>query len=224
MAAEQTAGDRLFELRDRAGLSLREAAARSGLSYGHIREIEKLPGKAENMTASTMRGLAVAYGVTVEQIVRIATGRPMPVTSEPVEVVHGSGPRRLVGGLIFVPVMGSANGGRPTEYGVLPVKPSMVRGDNTRAYEVDGDSMTAADGSGIHDGDWVLVDTSLTAPINGKVFLLEIIGDGMAVKRLRQVGADWLFMSDNPKGESWTQDQVRIVGEVYGKVNFKAIH
>ena len=84
--------------------------------------------------------------------------------------------------------------------------------------------MTNADGTGIHDGDWVLVDTSLTKPINGKVFLLEIIGDGTTVKRLRQVAGQWVFLSDNPGGETWTADQVRIVGEVYGRVDYEAIH
>lgn len=65
-------------MRNAAKLSLLEAATRSGLSHGHIRELEKITGKAENMTASTMRGLAVAYRVTIEQIVRIATGMAAP--------------------------------------------------------------------------------------------------------------------------------------------------
>lgn len=224
MAADLTAGDRLYELRDRAGLSLREAAARSGLSYGHIREIEKLPGKAENMTANTMRGLAVAYGVSVEQIVRIATGRPLPITNEPVDIVHNDSPKRLPGGLVMVPVYGYANGGRPTEYGI-PVDPELVRGENTRAYQVEGNSMDTGTDDGIKDGEWVLVDTSLTKGVTGRVFLLEIIGDGMTVKRLRQFDGEWRFTSDNPEdGESWRGDQVRVVGQVYGKVNFKAIH
>lgn len=98
MAGDPTAGDQLFESRDRAGLSLREAAARSGLSYGHIREIEKLAGRAESMTANTVRSLAVTYGVSVGQIVRIATGRSLPVTDEPVEIVHGRRTQATPGG------------------------------------------------------------------------------------------------------------------------------
>ncbi|MFA5552854.1 MAG: S24 family peptidase [Trueperaceae bacterium] len=132
---------------------------------------------------------------------------------------------RVVGGLVKVPVFGIANGGRPRDYGVLLVKPSMVRGDNTKAFQVEGDSMTLGDTSGIRDGDWVLVDLSMTEPVNGKVFLLEIIGDGMTVKRLRNVEGAWVFMSDNPEaGESWRDDQVRIVGRVYGRVDFEEIH
>lgn len=134
------------------------------------------------------------------------------------------GALRIPGGLVMVPVLGVANGGRPGSYG-LPVEPEMIRGDNTRAYQVEGNSMATntADG-GIRDGSWVLVDMSLTNPANGRVFLLEIIGDGMTVKRLRRFGSDWLFVSDNPDaGESWREDQVRIVGEVYGRVDYTEV-
>lgn len=48
---------------------------------------------------------------------------------------------------------------------------------------------------GIRDGDRVLVDTSITDPENGEVYLIKIIGDGMPVKRLRRVGHEWLFLS-----------------------------
>lgn len=131
---------------------------------------------------------------------------------------------QLVGGLVMVPVIGIANGGRPGEYGI-PVKPKLVRGDNTRSFQVEGNSMDTGRDGAILDGDYVLVDLSMTEPVNGKVFLLEIIGDGMTVKRLRNVEGAWVFMSDNPEaGESWRDDQVRIVGRVYGRVDFEEIH
>ncbi|MFA5551628.1 MAG: S24 family peptidase [Trueperaceae bacterium] len=130
---------------------------------------------------------------------------------------------RLVGGLVMVPLVGVANGGPPSDYGV-PVIPELVRGDNTRAYLVEGNSMAIGEDRGIQDGDWVLVDTSLTKPASGLVFLLEIIGDGMTVKRLKRIQGEWLFMSDNPEAdETWRPDQVRIVGHVYGKVDFTEI-
>ena len=130
----------------------------------------------------------------------------------------------IPGGLVLVAIVGSANGGRPSSYG-LPVRKDFVRGDNTRAYQVEGDSMTGGTEGGIRDGNWVLVDTSLTTPIPGRVFLLEIIGDGMTVKRLRQINNTWVFMSDNPTiAESWRDDQVRIIGQVYGRVDYAEIH
>jgi len=42
--------------------------------------------------------------------------------------------------------------------------------------------MAIGSDGGIRDDNWVLVDTSLTNPINGRVFLLEIVGDGMTAK------------------------------------------
>lgn len=154
-----------------------------------------------------------------------ALGQPIDETSEseePNQPVDGHGFMEIPGGMLRVPVMGIANGGKPT--GWMPVRKSAVRGANTRAFEVQGDSMAVGDRDGIRDGDCVLVDTSLTKPVNGKVFLLEIIGDGMTVKRLRQIEGQWLFISDNPEvGETWREDQVRIVGRVYGKVDYTEI-
>ncbi len=46
----------------------------------------------------------------------------------------------------------------------------------------------------------------------------------MTVKRLRRVGSDWLFLSDNPDaGDTWREDQVRILGEVYGRVEYTEV-
>lgn len=155
------------------------------------------------------------------------TGANVPIKPSDIEEIRNpvsSGGLVIPGGLVMVPVYGSANGGMPFEYGI-PVDPEMVRGENTRAYQVDGDSMDTGNDDGIKDGEWVLVDTSLTTGIPGRVFLLEILGDGMTVKRLRQFDGEWRFASDNPQvGESWRGDQVRVVGKVYGKVNFKTIH
>ncbi len=227
-------GEAIYERRDLLGLSGPAVAA---LSEQYAKEDPAAYAKFSQQTLSRwesdrtgaiiaassparIRSLARALQWTMQEFER-HVGVPAELAS--VGVVHGHEPMRLVGGLILVPVMGSANGGQPHEY-VLPVKPSLVRGDNTRAYEVTGNSMDDGKEDAIRDGDWVLVDMSLVTPANGKVFLLEIIGDGMTIKRLRQIGSDWLFMSDNPDvSESWRADQVRVVGQVYGGVDFKEI-
>lgn len=127
----------------------------------------------------------------------------------------------IPGGMVSVPVMGMANGGRPRDYGVL-VDADFVHGDNTRAYKVSGSSMDDGSDKAIKDGEWVLADISLTDPVSGKIFLLEIIGDGMTVKRLKRQFGEWVFTSDNPEcEESWREDEVRIVGLVYGGVAHK---
>jgi SOS-response transcriptional repressor LexA len=44
----------------------------------------------------------------------------------------------------------------------------------------------------IRDGDLVLVDTNLTELHPGKVYVVEILGDGLTVKEARQLGGEWL--------------------------------
>lgn len=71
----------------------------------------------------------------------------------------------------------------------------------------------------------VFVDLSMMEPVNGKAFLLEIICDGMTVKRLRSVEGAWVFMSGDPEsGQSWRDDQVRIDGRVYERADLEEVH
>lgn len=228
-------GEAIYERRDVLGISGPEAAM---LSETYAREKPAIYAKFSQQTLSRWESdrtgaiIAASSPARIRSLARVlqwtleefSTKVGVPAVGwELVAPRDDAAPTRLVGGLVIVPVVGLANGGRPSEYG-LPVEPSLVRGDNTRAFQVEGDSMANAAGGGIRDGNWVLVDTSLTTPVNGRVFLLEIIGDGMTVKRLRRVGDAWIFMSDNPAvGESWREDQVAIVGQVYGRVDFAEI-
>lgn len=197
-----------------------------GYSY-----LAKLESGERSLAAASLEfrdGLRRVYRLTADEW-ELETGLHVPVEMSDANVYGSVGPGSaagliIPGGLVMVPVYGSANGGTPSEYGI-PVDPELVRGENTRAYEVTGNSMDTGTEDGIRDGEWVLVDTSLTKGIPGRVFLLEIIGDGMTVKRLRVFDGEWIFASDNPAvGEAWRADQVNVVGQVYGKVNFKAIH
>ena len=138
------------------------------------------------------------------------------------EVESERGRPVIPGGLVMVPVVGAANGGRPMEY-AIPVQKELVR-PNTFAFEVHGDSMDDGSETAIKDGDWVLVDTSLTDPVPGKVFLVELEGDGYTVKRLRKIGDQYWLVSDNPEGESIPLDRIaRIVGQVYRKVSYQEV-
>lgn len=229
-------GEAIYERRDVLGLTGPEVAA---LSEQYARENPAAYAKFSQQTLSRwesdntgaiiaassparIRSLARALHWSIEDFTRNVAVPAFGI--EAAKTASDSGLMRIVGGLQIVPVVGTANGGRPGDYG-LPVDPSLVRGDNTRAYQVEGDSMAGGTEGGIRDGNWVLVDTSLTTPIPGRVFLLEIIGDGMTVKRLRQINNTWVFMSDNPTiAETWRDDQVRIVGQVYGRVDYAEIH
>jgi SOS-response transcriptional repressor LexA len=78
---------------------------------------------------------------------------------------------------------------------------------------------------GIKDGEYVLADISLTEPVPNRVFVLQIIGDGMTVKRLKQQAGIWMFVADNKASdESWRADEVEIIGQVYAGGGYKYIH
>lgn len=189
-------------------------------------ELDRTGGLIESAHSKSLRTLAYLLGWNAEQFewhVGVPVGRVPRLDDADTGVESrsdeaASWQHAMPGGLVLVEVMGAAKGGKPIEYSV-PVKRDLVR-PSTRAYEVDGDSMDTGTEEGIRDGDWVLVDTALVDPVNGKVYLLEVIGDGMTVKRLRQVGTEWLFLSDNPAGESWREEQVDILGQVYAKINY----
>lgn len=196
MAAELTAGDRLLQLREQAHLSLREAAGRSGLSHGHIREIEKIPGKAENMTASTMRGLAIAYGTTVEHIVRIATGRPLPPTDD--RQLPTSPLLVDLGGSVMVRYMGDVSAGLLSVGTDEPVRmmeiPTAFLGgyapDDVYALRVNGNSMLSDDARrSIADGSIVLVNEHLQ-PLAGQLVVVWLHDQDLGVIKA------W-----NPKGD-----------------------
>lgn len=225
-------GEAIFERRDYLGITGPQAAAMSEelarqdpALYAKFSqqslsrwESDRDGSKIAASSPARIRALAHILQWTVAEFERkvgvpIGGAYATSADSEPIE---------MPGGLMIVPIVGMANGGRPASYGV-PVEPEFVRGDNTRAFHVQGKSMETPEG-GIRDGSWVLVDISLTEPVNGKVFLLEILGDGMTVKRLRRVGGEWLFLSDNPAAEeAWRSDQVSIIGEVYGTVAFTEV-
>jgi transcriptional regulator with XRE-family HTH domain len=66
-------GDRLKELRDKAGLTQTDLAAKSGLSLGVIHDYEQ--GKREPTLRSAVK-LAAALGVSVEVLAECVKGEP----------------------------------------------------------------------------------------------------------------------------------------------------
>jgi repressor LexA len=225
-------GEAILERREWLGLSGSEVAARSEVL---ARTDPALYAKFSQQTLSrwetdrTGRAIAASSPARIRALAHILQWtvaefeRNVGVPIGGTYAVADSQPIEIPGGLVLVPIVGLVNGGKPAMYGV-PVAPEFVRGNNTRAFQVQGNSMEKPDG-GIRDGSWVLVDISVTQPVSGRVFLLEILGDGFTVKRLRRVGDEWVFLSDNPAAEEvWRADQVRIIGVVYGTVAYTDVH
>ncbi len=225
------------------GLSQEEVALRSNLSPSLVAKLEQGRHDLGNVKFRNLYALLRALQWTPEEFAEATGLEIVPVyehqehlgtatVSAPTggayvrvdetEVESERSRPVIPGGLVMVPVVGAANGGKPMEY-AIPVQKELVR-PNTLAFEVHGDSMDDGSETAIRDGDWVLVDTSLTDPIPGKVFLVELEGDGYTVKRLRKIGDQYWLVSDNPEGESIPLDRVaRIVGQVYRKVSYQEV-
>ena len=52
---------------------------------------------------------------------------------------------------------------------------------------------------------------------------MEIIGDGITIKRARRVGNRWILVSDNPKGPILEPEEVKVLGEVYRKISIREV-
>jgi repressor LexA len=89
--------------------------------------------------------------------------------------------------------------------------------------QVEGDSMDTGEEDGLRDGDLVLVDQNLKELREGRVYAVEIIGDGITIKRARRVGNRWILVSDNPKGPILEPEEVKVLGEVYRKISIREV-
>ena len=71
--------------------------------------------------------------------------------------------------------------------------PGWARPRGLSCIRAAGDSMEPT----LNDGDMILLDSTQTEPMDGKVFVLHT-EDGLVVKRLRASDDGWTMTSDNP--------------------------
>ncbi|MBW6395805.1 S24 family peptidase [Thermus sp. SYSU G05001] len=163
---------------------------------------------------NTLERILSALDWTPEEFSQ-ATGLDLPLVYRP-----SGEPREDV---VWLPVVASGTAGRPwPEAGVLPVPKELVR-PGSMLIRVEGDSMDTGDEDGLRDGDLVLVDQNLRDLRPGKVYALEILGDGIAIKRAKKTKRGWVFASDNPAGPILEPDEVSVLGEVYRKISIREV-
>jgi len=207
-------GELIRRRRRKLGLSQADLARAVDVTDVYISGIERGVRSLERWPWQRLEALRRALQWTPEEFAE-ATGIELPDLSS----TGAKNPPILPAGYSMIPVVGAANGGKPVEYAV-PIRKDLMR-QNAIAFEVQGDSMNDGSADAIRDGDLVLVDTSLTDLVPGKVYLVELPGQGLMVKRLRRVGDALWFMSDNPVNGSFpAEDVVRVVGQVYGKISY----
>ncbi len=216
--------------RKQLGLSQDDLAAKLDISQQAVVKIEKGSTNIARWPWQRLEALRRALQWTPDEFYE-ATGIELPVMgagSGSLGVTGGGAgnvqnPPTLPSGYTMIPVVGAANGGKPVEY-TVPIREDVMR-PGAVAFEVHGDSMDDGSAEAIRNGDLVLVDTSLTDLVPGKVYLVELPGQGLMVKRLRRVGDALWFMSDNPINGSFpAEDAVRVVGQVYGRISFGRVN
>jgi SOS-response transcriptional repressor LexA len=195
--------------RQELGMSQEDLAYRSGLSQSTISLIERGIQNPLRLSVGHFYALLRALEWGLHSFVE-ATGLEIP------EAFYSKADA-LPASVKFVPILGSATGGKPFEY---PIPRSLYR-PGSAVYEVQGDSMDDGTERAIRDGDLVLVDTNLTELRPGKVYVVEILGDGLTVKEARKLNGEWLLIPWNPQHPPLWAEEVRVLGEVYAVSRYR---
>jgi repressor LexA len=176
--------------------SLREIGAALGISStngvrSHLKALEKKGYIHRNLRTS--RGIAML-------------GRIKRVTSTALQQA------------MEVPILGRVTAGMPilavqNREGSLRLDPSLVKGANTFALRVEGDSMIEA---GILDGDYVLVRPQPGAD-NGDI-VVALLDDEVTVKRFYREANGVRLQPENPRMAPIHVSEVQICGKVTGLI------
>jgi len=141
--------------------------------------------------------------------------------SRDIEVV-GFEPALTQAGIVRVPILGRVAAGKPIEAiedhrGYVSVDADLVRGDETFALYITGESMVDA---GIMDGDCVIVRQQPDAD-NGDIVVAMMEGEA-TVKRFELKRRKIFLMPENRKMKpiQVTSEDFRVLGKVVGVVRF----
>jgi repressor LexA len=200
---------RLIEARKALGLTQEEVALRADVSPSLVAKLEQGRQNIQSMQLENYVRLCRVLGLD-----------PVAFAAEAgVELPSSVGVRlaEVPSDLRMMPVLGVAAGGKPFEY---PVPAELWR-PNGVVFIVDGDSMDDGTERAIKDGEMLLVDTSLTDLQPGKLYVVEIIGDGYTVKEARRINGEWVFLPWNPHHPVLKPHDVRVVGQVYASGLFR---
>ena len=113
-----------------------------------------------------------------------------------------------------IPILGHVTAGQPilaveNRDGVLHLDPHLVKGTDTFALRIEGDSMI---GAGILDGDYVLVRPQQSAD-NGDI-VVALLDDSVTVKRFYREADGFRLQPENPRLTPIYVSDVQICGKV----------
>ena len=179
---EHTPGTRLKELRQRLGLSLRQAAQRAEtINHNTIYFLEQRVGSWEHVELGTLSALSRAYQIPLDKLVRfVFITDDTPDISK--DVVKGWEQLEVHPDWVAFPVFGTVDAGDigaatpgENEVAYIPVEHLIRRGalrENVRVFHVNGSCMVSDEVKRIEknyaSGDYVAVDTA-RAPQTGEI-------------------------------------------------------
>lgn len=99
-----------------------------------------------------------------------------------------------------------------SEHNLRLIRPTTI------GHTVQSDAMDIETAESIRRGDTLLVDTALTEPVDGGVYLVNVTGCGRAIGRLRLEDGRKTLTSDNPEGPTWSESEFTIVGRAYSRI------
>lgn len=179
---EHTPGSRLRELRERLGLSLRQAAQRSEtINHNTIHALEQRVGSWDHVEVGTLNALCRAYGLPLDSLIRLVflAGETPDITSEvmkkpedlevhPEWIAYPATPARAAGG------DGAAT---PSEGKVAYIpREHLIRAgakvESVRVFHLDGECLVSEEAQRISKsfvvGDYVAIDSD-REPAPGEV-------------------------------------------------------
>lgn len=187
------------------------------ISQSYLSQLERGIKPISSLGGERMDVLRRIYKVSVEEWAK-RTGMTI---ATPVDEPSRSQTLSPVPNLHRVPVIGLASAGAP----VADDQDARIIGweypveDEYRPYmlclQVDGESMDNGDADGLRDGDRLYVDTRDRDLQEGKVYVVHVHGNGIVVKRARQLGRDWWLFSDNSSFKPIRPDEATVIGRVY---------
>lgn len=188
------------------GMSQRELADRINMSHVAISKLAS--GKTE--TSRKIMDIAEVLGCSVEWLLN---GTPESARSRD---------------NVLIPLLSATLSAGPGAYSEtddvidwIPIckewlLDNNLQKDSIKAVTVVGDSML----SRLHDGDTILIDTSSTQPVSGKIYAISVDNE-LKVKRLiKRIGGAWVISSDNKADPAYQDEtisahnfeQLRIIG------------
>lgn len=199
----RTAGRKLKELREAAGLKQKALAERLGIVQNHLYRIE---AGHRNPTFEILEKAARIFGVPVSIFLEQDAPQPsLPPNAYP------------VGPMVRVPIVGVIRAGEPILAeerieGYCSVAADEVTGGEHFFLRVRGDSMI---GARIQEGDLVLVRRQADVD-DGDIAVVMVNDDEATIKRVYREDGKWLLKPENPTMRPLVVDRhdVRIIGKV----------